>query len=460
MILIDCPDPDTQSRSNDNSPSDNENLDLLRRVLPQCDILLCTGTAQKYKTNAVAEEVLRFAPGRQIVFVQTHATLDADITTDWRRLLESQGFSVPRSFRLDSEAALERTEHNQPLPSDFAQLADFLHAELADRASRRILPVNAADLLTWFLKEVQRDIDGALPALNELESAIDRERTRLFQCATRRLEDQLSGHQGLWRARLLGEVTRRWGWGPFTGFLRLLGSARSLLNFLPAIRARGLGPMLVTGGIGMGKAVADRVRQSWSERSWLAAAEMGIDPGDISQSQSVLSGFARKAGIDVPTDPNAGPLLEETATRWTQQIESALNQIVERRVAGRAGRLFHGILELLFIALPAVLLWRLAYNFFYEHLWLGSTQPLFGLDFLLQSALWILIWGLILRGFLAWRLQRGTNARPDHRRQPTRLRRSAITTTCAVRRASGRDPPAPRQTDAAGRRHRASPPRP
>src|SRR5262249_46322579 len=135
--------------------------------------------------------------------------------------------------------------------------------------------------------------------------------------------------------------------------------------------------------------------------------EMGIDPGDIAQSQSVLSGFARKAGIDVVTDPNAGPLLEETATRWTQQIESALNQIVERRVAGRAGRLFHGILELLFVALPAVLLWRLAYNFFYEHLWLGSTQPLFGFDFLLQSALWILIWGLVLRGFLAWRLQRG-----------------------------------------------------
>ncbi len=63
--------------------------------------------------------------------------------------------------------------------------------------------------------------------------------------------------------------------------------------------------------------------------------------------------------------------------------------------------------ELLFIALPAVLLWRLAKNFFYEHLWLEPSRPLLGLDYLIQSALWILLWGLLLRGVLAWQLQRG-----------------------------------------------------
>jgi hypothetical protein len=62
---------------------------------------------------------------------------------------------------------------------------------------------------------------------------------------------------------------------------------------------------------------------------------------------------------------------------------------------------------MLFIALPAVLLWRLAKNFFYEHLWLEPSGPLLGLDFLVQSALWITVWGLVLRGLLAWQLQRG-----------------------------------------------------
>jgi hypothetical protein len=69
--------------------------------------------------------------------------------------------------------------------------------------------------------------------------------------------------------------------------------------------------------------------------------------------------------------------------------------------------LFHGVLEILFIALPALLLWRLAKNFFYEHLWLDPARPLLGFDFLFQSALWVVLWGLVLRGLLAWRLQRG-----------------------------------------------------
>ena len=35
----------------------------------------------------------------------------------------------------------------------------------------------------------------------------------------------------------------------------------------------------------------------------------------------------------------------------------------------------HGVLEVLFIALPALLLWRLAKNFFYEHLWIEPSRP-------------------------------------------------------------------------------------
>ncbi len=73
----------------------------------------------------------------------------------------------------------------------------------------------------------------------------------------------------------------------------------------------------------------------------------------------------------------------------------------------KAGAFFHGLLEFLFVALPAVLLYRLAKNFFYYHLWMESSQPLLGLDFLAQSALWLLVWGLLLRGWLAWRLQLG-----------------------------------------------------
>ncbi len=424
MILVDCPDPDTQD--SDGHATENRNLEILRRVLPRCDVLLCTGTAQKYKTQRVADELLRHAPGRQAVFVQTHSGVDADITADWQRHLESQGFSVPQMFRIDSEAALERTEQRLPLPQEFAKLVDYLSEQLNARARHRILRANALDLLSWFLNEVRCETEVALPGVHKLVATVEQERARLFGQVRHRLEDQLRGNQGIWRARLFREVTLRWSWGPFAGFLRLLGSARSWLAILPALRARGLGPMLVTGGIGAGKAVADRIRESLAESSWLDLAELGISPGELAQSQSVLSGFARDAGIEkISSTANPFSLAREdslkgksvsdeesislAARRLHQYVEGEISSAIQCRAARRAGKVLHGLVELLFIALPAVLLWRLAKNFFYEHLWLEPSRPLLGLDYLIQSALWIAVWGLLLRGVLAWQLQRGLN---------------------------------------------------
>ena len=171
--------------------------------------------------------------------------------------------------------------------------------------------------------------------------------------------------------------------------------------------------MLVTGGIGAGQALARTIRESWNDGSWLDTAELGMNAGDLAQSQSVLEGFAREAGIAGENKPrrNASVRTTELLTAAGQQLETQvdaeISSAIERRVAGKAGVFIHGVLELLFIALPVLLLWRLAKNFFYEHLWVEPSCPLLGFDFLLQSALWIVVWGLLLRGLLAWRLQRG-----------------------------------------------------
>ncbi|MCC7084231.1 MAG: dynamin family protein [Pirellulales bacterium] len=439
LILVDCPDPDTQdsgiaaqepgakSQDEKREPSGsiphspfstrhsetNRNLDTLRRVLPNCDVLLYVGTAQKYKTHAVAQEVLRHAHGRQAVFVQTHANLDDDITEDWQRELESQGYEVPRMFRLDGEEAIARAEQHLPSQPEFLRLVDFLHEELAGRARHRILRANALDLLEWFLQQSQHDIDSALPNVKQLESAIPTQRAELFQAVRAHLQQQLSGKQGVWRARLLRDVALRWGWGPLAAFIRLFGAARSLLRFAPALRARGLAPMLIAGGWGVGKAVADKVRESLAEDRWLAAADLGIHPGEVARTTSVLAGLASAAEVDVSSAAakSTATIDEDSlalaARRLYQQVDAEVEAAIERRVARRAGAIFHFLLEVLFISLPAMLLFRLAKNFFYDHLWLALDKPLLGIDFLVQSALWVLVWGLLLRGWLAWRLQRG-----------------------------------------------------
>ncbi len=166
--------------------------------------------------------------------------------------------------------------------------------------------------------------------------------------------------------------------------------------------------MLVAGGIGAGKAVADRVRQAWAEGNLLAGTDLGISAGELAQSQSVLGGFAHDAGINSSAGlADIDESLTAASQRLHQQLDAKIAEAIEKRASRRAGAIFHGLLELLFVALPAVLLYRLAKNFFYDHLWLESSQPLLGLDFLAQSALWVLVWGLLLRGWLAWRLQLG-----------------------------------------------------
>ena len=124
-------------------------------------------------------------------------------------------------------------------------------------------------------------------------------------------------------------------------------------------------------------------------------------------------------------------------------------------MAGKAGVFIHGVLELLFIALPALLLWRLAKNFFYEHLWVESSRPLLGFDFLLQSALWIVVWGLLLRGLLAWRLQRGLKRDLSALDRSLESRHRIGPAVRRIHRAGPGDSTASRQTCHAARRHRS-----
>lgn len=104
IILIDCPDPDTQptitsSPTHAVRPSDsNQNRQLLEKVLPLCDVLFLVSTAQKYRSWVVAKELAAFAPGRPMLFVQTHASRDPDIREDWKRELVSQDSLYPLFF--------------------------------------------------------------------------------------------------------------------------------------------------------------------------------------------------------------------------------------------------------------------------------------------------------------------------------------------------------------------------
>lgn len=413
MILVDCPDPDTEAIDPRGASDDNRNRQLLRRLLPKCDVLLHVATAQKYKTQAVAAELLAHAPGRQVLFIQTHSRTDADIRADWQRHLEASGFRVPVVFRVDSEYALERRASGQPVDGEFASLLQFLTAELTHRASHRIKRANALDQVDWFLADLEEDFSRNLTLLDPLEAAISAERDRLFKGVLSRIEDQLRGSRQVWRSRLLRQVSARWGGGPFAAFLRVANSFGTLVRLAPLARARGLAPLVIAGGVGAGKALAEQWREQLAAGEWISAAELGISEADLAESQSIVQGAARAAGLEAglagssldAAAASSREALLDLARRLHSRLESSVEAAAEFRTRSRAGGWMHALLELLFFLLPGYLLGRLGYNFFFEHSWQG--KPLYGLDFVGQAVLWTIVWGLLLRGLLIARLEQG-----------------------------------------------------
>jgi 50S ribosome-binding GTPase len=413
IILIDCPDPDTQGNGMEELA--NRNRDLLRQVLPQCDVMLHVATAQKYKTASVVEEILAHAPGRQIIFVQTHAAVDHDIRADWRRELESAGFSVPALFFIDSQEAVDRQQRGEPAPAELHALRDFLRTELAARARKRIRRANALDMTGRWIAQVRSSCEKLLPALAAFEQRIETEEARLAEQVRRRLSERLEANRQLWRAWLLERTTARWGNGPFAAFVRFVNRPFSPWRWLSPIRGR-----LLTGFSTPDRSLEGMPAaggQAAISAAWPLADDVGIGAADLAESRSVLQQQADRAGLEhanavsgaasrAADDANinvstAGQLADQLG----RQAAAAVEELVERRVARAAGPIFHGLLELLFLALASLLAARLAYNFFYEHMWLA--KPLLGLNYLVYAALWLSVWGLILRWILGVRLQLG-----------------------------------------------------
>ena len=415
IVLVDCPDPDTQAEAApprpaaaaDRSPArpsdSNHNRDLLEAVLPACDVLLLVATAQKYRSWVVAREVSAFAPGRPLLFVQTHASRDPDIRDDWRRELESQGFAVPRIFRLDAvEAARRAAAGLEPEPG-FRELVQSIDEELVGRAARRVRRNGAIDLAGWFLGQARGGLAPLRGPVAELAAGVDRERSRLESILARAVEQRLRTGRSAWQRVLTDEIVDRWHGGPFAMFLHTVLAIGSLW---PRVRSAGGG---LIGRLIAGESIPEAAT---GHGAWQAVEELGIGEGDVEQSRSVLAGLAARARLSEPMvgrariDPasvreTVGSLLDRTGT-W---LAAGIERLVSERRGRIAGPAFRWLFEGLFSALLVAVLSRAAWNFFHGHLWLG--RPMDGGGFLQEALVWVILWGFLLRWIVFARVRMG-----------------------------------------------------
>ena len=417
IVLVDCPDPDTQAEAPRHGggqtphgparPSDgNHNRELLEAVLPACDVLLLVSTAQKYRSWVVAREVAAFAPGRPLLFVQTHASRDPDIRDDWRRELESQGFIVPRIFRLDGVEAATRSAAGLEPDAGFRELVEAIDAELVGRAARRVRRTGSLDLAGWFLRQSQEALAPLRGPVAQLSAGVASERTRLEGILARSVGSRLRASRTAWQRILTSEIVERWHGGPFASFLHVV---ESIIAFWPRMRAAGGG--LISRLLSGQPADIKPAGQG----SWQAVEELGLSAAEVEQSRSVLCGLSARARLAEPLVGRArlddahvastvGPLLERTAA-W-------LSSGIDRLVADRRGRIdgpvFRWVCEALFSGLLAAVLVRAGWNFFVGHLWQGRAVD--GGGFLQEALVWVILWGFFLRWIAFARVRVGLDS--------------------------------------------------
>jgi hypothetical protein len=410
MILIDCPDPDTQD--SDDGAGGQRHLDILRTVLPHCDVMVHTVTSQKYKSHVVGQELLKNAPGRQILVVQTHAALDPDNRGDLRNHLATLGLQVPDVFRFDVVEALEHEEHGEPADSEFCRFRDLLEHELASRARHRIRRANLLGLYEWLLATIKLPITSRLEDVAGLEKAMIDGRNSLLAKIRERMTERIDANRRLWRSRLLRQLTQTWGAGPLAGRLGIWSAAGSLIRSLILLRARTPTQALLAGGLALSQLAGEKWRERQAGASWATDADLGLTEADLARARSILRGHLIDAEIDSPPpapatdrgDLSSGQLVA-VASQAYQQLDTEIAKLIEGRVARRAGPLVHIFFEMIFCLLPVYLILHMGRNFFFEHLW--QKAPLLGMDFLLQATFWCLVWGLLTSSLLLYWLNSG-----------------------------------------------------
>jgi len=402
IVIVDCPDPDTTE-----AETAGTNLERLHRLLPFCDVLIYTSTQQKYRSARVTDELGQAATGCRLLFVQTHAEVDEDIRDDWRQRLAAH-YEVPEMFFVDSRRALEDQQEGRRPGGDFGRLLDTLSSQLA--ASQRVLVrrANLIDLVHAALEHCRNQLAGHSPAIEQLEAALEEQRQKLTGEMTRTLKRELLTSRNLWERRLLTSVTQKWGFSPFSSVLRLYNGLGGLIASTTLFRARTVAQLTLIGAVQGARWLRSKSRDRQSDERLEEIGTLGIDENAVREAQFVLAGYVSSARLD-PTliDADQSADLHEQAARveadFVNNAAQKVDAIIEDVATRNSGWFTRMRYELLFLAFVAFILFRVGKNFFWDSFLRqffveGAAKPeaLFGTDFWISSAVFFLLWSLVL----------------------------------------------------------------
>jgi hypothetical protein len=408
VVILDCPDPDTNEAETSGS-----NLEMLRRVLPHCDVLLYASTQQKYRSARVLEELDVASSGCRLIFVQTHADTDEDIRDDWRSLLGDR-YEVPDVFFVDSVTALAEQQAGQRPSGDFARLQDLLTTRLAAVQRIQIRRANLLDLTSATLAKCREQLGEFDPAIAALEEALATHRQRLTLEMSRELKSQLGACSHLWEQRILSQVTTLWGASPFSVLLRVHSGFGALLTSASLYRARSGAQLALIGAMQGTRWLSACQRDRSAEGRFEELATLGINDHLVREARLLISGNLMDTKLDPAlVDPKPGEDARlETARFESGFLENAKQRIddtIERLAKRNSGMLARVWYETLFMSFVAYVLFRAGKNFFWDT-FVDSTAKVLPFDFYISAGLFFVLWSVILVMSFCRRLKRGLSS--------------------------------------------------
>ena len=406
LVLIDCPDPDTTEPAG--GASADSNLARLRRILPSCDVLLVATTQQKYRSARVAEELAAAAPGARLVFVQTHADVDADIRDDWQRVLP-EAYAPGHVFLVDSVAALAETVEGRAPQGEFGALVDLLTRQFVGAAAARIRRANFLDLAAAALESCRKRLDEAMPGVEQTCEAVEQQRQRLSAGLAGGVRAELLASRRPWESRLAAQVTSRWGLSPFALVLRIYQGLGGLVWGALLYRARTPAQMALWGTVEGARTWRRRRGDEQARQRSGRVAQGGWEPAELRAAAVILEGYAVEAGL--PREAAAPETVlaeadhagEDLAARLARDLDVLIDAQAQRH-CGWLSRCWY---ELLLAAMLGLLLFRLGKNFFYDSWWGVPPAPVWGLESYVAAGFWLVLWCLLLIGAFLRRLRRG-----------------------------------------------------
>ena len=298
--------------------------------------------------------------------------------------------------------ALARQEHGEPVDGEFGRFRDLLEHELASRARHRIRRANLLGLYDWLLADDQ----GADRRRGSRPSAAwsrrwTRSARRCWRKIRARMTERIDTNRRLWRSRVLRQLTQAWGAGPLAGLLGLWSAGGTLIRSLILLRARTPTQALLAGGLALSQLAGEKWRERQAATAWAAEADLGLTEADLARARTVLRGHLADAEIELPAPPPSavrptgdlsGEQLAAVAMQVYQTLEPDVGEVIEHRVARRAGRLVHILFEARLLP-PARPTWSSTWAATSSTSTSGREAPLLGLDFFFQAAFWCLALG-------------------------------------------------------------------